>query len=126
MKAIAYNIKNEEKEYIVKANAKKHEFTFISNELNEDTILYSLDKDAVIVHTTHFLSINTLLRLKDLGVKQIISSTDKPSSIIIHQAHEYGLLINHIHGSLTNEKKAQQIIKQLDRSMLLFKIFNSI
>jgi len=116
MKAIAYNIKNEEKEYIVRANAKKHEFTFISNDLNEDTILYSLDKDAVIIHTTHFLNVDTLLRLKNLGVKQIISSTDKPSSTIIHHAHEYGLLINYIHASLNNEKKALQVIKQLDRS----------
>jgi len=116
MKAIAYNIKNDEKECIVKANAKKHEFTFISNELNEDTILYSLDKDAVIVHSTDFLNGDTLLRLKNLGVRQIISNADKPNSIILHQAHEYGILINHIHGSLNNEKKAQQIIKQLDRS----------
>src|SRR5690606_10032012 len=102
MKAITYNIKDEEKEYIVKANAKKHEFTFISNELNEDTILYSSNKDAVIVNTTHFLDVDILIRLKDLGVKQIISCAEKPNSIIIHYAHEYGILINHVHGSLNN------------------------
>lgn len=117
MKAIAYNIKNDEKEYLVKANAKKHEFTFISNEFNEDTLLYSLDKEAVILHNINSLNLDLLVRLKDFGIKQIISRTDKPSSIIIHQAHIHGILINHIHGSLSEEKKAQQIIKQLDRSM---------
>lgn len=115
MKAIAYNIRKQEKEYLVKANAKKHELTFISNELNNDTLIYSLDKEALILYSVNSISPYLFYKLKEFGIKQIISRADKPNSAIIHQAREYGIFINHVHNSLTNEKKAQQIIKQLDR-----------
>jgi len=117
MKAIAYNIRNQEKEHLVKANAKKHELTFISNELNKDTLAFSMDKEAVIIYSINSLSFDLLSSLKDLGVKQIISRTDKPGNDIIQKAHEYKITINYIHNSLSEEKKAQQIIKQLDRSI---------
>jgi ABC-type Fe3+-hydroxamate transport system substrate-binding protein len=115
MKAIAYNIREQEKKYLVKANAKKHEFTFISNELNSDTLIYSLDKEVLILYSVNSMSPDLFYKLKEFGVKQIISRTDKPSDEIINQAREYGIFINHVHNSLTIEKKAQQIIKQLDR-----------
>lgn len=116
MKAIAYNIKNHEKEHLVKANAKKHELTFISNELNKNTLAYSLDKEIVIVSFINSIDFDLLGKLKEFGVKQIISRTDKPGNLIILQALEHGITINYIHNSLSSGKKAQQIIKQLDRS----------
>ena len=39
MKAIAYNIKPEEKEWLIVANYKKHDITIIANSLNEFTII---------------------------------------------------------------------------------------
>ncbi len=115
MKAIAYNIRKQEKEYLVKANAKKHELTFISNELNNDTVIYSFDKEAVILYTVNSLSPELFLKLQEFGVKQIISRADKPSNAIVHLAREYGIFISYVHNSLTDEKKALRIIKQLDR-----------
>ena len=115
MKAIAYNIKKQEKEYLVKANAKKHELTFISNDLNNNTLIYSLDKEALILYSVNTLSPDLLYKLKEFGVKQIISRAGKPNDLIIHQVREYGISLNYVHSSLTNEKKAQQIIMQLDR-----------
>lgn len=115
MKAIAYNIRKQEKEHLVKANAKKHELTFISNELNSDTLIYSLDKEALILYSVNSINPDLFYKLKEFGVKQIISRSGKPNNIIIHQAREYGIFINYVHNSLTDEKKAQQIIKQLDR-----------
>jgi len=117
MKAIAYNIRNQEKEHLVKANAKKHELTFISNELNKDTLAFSLDKEAVILYSISSLTFDLLSKLKELGVKLVISRTDKPGNDIIQKAHEYKIVINYIHNSLSEEKKAQQIIMQLDRGI---------
>jgi len=116
MKAIAYNIRKQEKEHLVKANAKKHELTFISNELNDDTLIYSFDKEALILYSVNSISSELLHKLKDFGIKQIISR-DKPNGVLLNQARNYGIFINHIHNSLTDEKKAQQIIKQLDRRL---------
>lgn len=115
MKAIAYNIKNQEKELLVKANSKKHELTFISNELNQCTIIYSFNKEAVILYSINSLDPDLLGRLKELGVKQIISRTDKPNNNLIQLARKHGIYINYIHNSLSDERKAHLIIKQLDR-----------
>jgi D-lactate dehydrogenase len=56
MKAVAYSIKTFEKEYLAKANQKKHDITLISNPLGPDTVIYAEGKDAVIVFTNDDVS----------------------------------------------------------------------
>jgi D-lactate dehydrogenase len=46
MKAVAYSVKAFEKEFLAKANQKKHDITLISNVLSMDTITYAREKDA--------------------------------------------------------------------------------
>ncbi len=49
MKVVAYSIKSFEKEFLAKANQKKHDITLISNPLSPETTRYAEGKDAVVV-----------------------------------------------------------------------------
>ena len=44
MKAVAYSIKPFEKEFLAKANQKKHDITLISNPLGIETVIYAKGK----------------------------------------------------------------------------------
>ncbi|WP_017257715.1 2-hydroxyacid dehydrogenase [Pedobacter arcticus] len=71
MKAVVYSIKSFEKEYLAKANQKKHDITLISNPLGIDTVGFAQGKDAVIVFTNDDVSAPVIKKLKKLGVKYI-------------------------------------------------------
>jgi lactate dehydrogenase-like 2-hydroxyacid dehydrogenase len=70
MKAVAYSVKPFEKEFLAKANQKKHDITLISNDLSADTVIYAEGKDAVIVLNDD-VNASLIERLADLGVKYI-------------------------------------------------------
>lgn len=71
MKAVVYSIKSFEKEYLAKANQKKHDITLISNPLGIDTVGFAKGKDAVVVFTNDDVSAPVIEKLKNLGVKYI-------------------------------------------------------
>lgn len=71
MKVVAYSIKTFEKEFLAKANHKKHDITLISNPLSLETAAYADGKDGVIVFTNDDLSAPVVNRLADLGIKFI-------------------------------------------------------
>lgn len=71
MKVVAYSIKPFEKEYLVLANKKKHELTFISNPLNVDTAAFAKGKKAVVVFTNDDVSAPVVNLLADMKVKYI-------------------------------------------------------
>nr|WP_294895253.1 2-hydroxyacid dehydrogenase [uncultured Pedobacter sp.] len=71
MKVVVYSIKSFEKEYLAKANQKKHDITLISNPLSIDTIGFAKGKDAVVVFTNDDVSAPVIKKLKSLGVKYI-------------------------------------------------------
>jgi D-lactate dehydrogenase len=71
MKAVAYSIKPFEKEFLAKANQKKHDITLISNSLSLGTTIYAEGKDAVIVFTNDDVSAPVIERLAALGVRYI-------------------------------------------------------
>jgi len=58
MKVVAYSIMPCEKEFLAKANQKKHDITLISNPLSLDTACYAEGKDAVLVNTNDSVSAN--------------------------------------------------------------------
>lgn len=72
MRAIAYNIQPHEKELLTLANGKRHELTLISNELNDQTVLFAQGKDVVMVATAAVLSPAMLGVLKRAGVRKVI------------------------------------------------------
>lgn len=71
MKVVAYSIKSFEKEFLAKANQKKHDITLISNPLTIETAAFAEGKDAAIVFTNDDVSGPVIDMLADLGVKYI-------------------------------------------------------
>lgn len=71
MKAVAYSIKPFEKEFIARANGKKHDITLISNPLGIETASFAAGKDAVLVFTNDDVSAPVINKLAGLGVKYI-------------------------------------------------------
>jgi D-lactate dehydrogenase len=73
MKVVAYSVRAFEKEFLAKANQKKHDITLISNALSMETAAYSSGKDAVVVFTNDDVSAPVINRLADLGIKYIVT-----------------------------------------------------
>ncbi|MGZ3873808.1 MAG: 2-hydroxyacid dehydrogenase, partial [Mucilaginibacter sp.] len=96
MKAVAYSIKPFEKEYLAKANQKKHEITLISNPLSRDTAIYAEGKDAVIVFTNDDVSAPVIEKLAALGVKFIITRSSGTDHIDKDAASKNGIKIANV------------------------------
>ncbi|NOW95402.1 2-hydroxyacid dehydrogenase [Mucilaginibacter sp. SG564] len=93
MKAVAYSIKPFEKEYLAKANQKKHDITLISNPLSPDTAAYAEGKDAVIVFINDDVSRTVIDILAMLGVKYIITRSAGTDHIDKAAAARHGIKI---------------------------------
>lgn len=71
MKAIVYSTQSFEKEFLAKANHKKHDITLISNPLHIDTANFAKGKDAVIVFTNDDVSAPVIEKLEQYNVRYI-------------------------------------------------------
>ena len=71
MKVVAYSIKPFEKEFLIRANRKKHDITLISNPLSAETASFAAGKDAVLVFANDDVSAPVINKLADLGIKYI-------------------------------------------------------
>ncbi len=86
MKVVAYSIKPFEKEFLAKANQKKHDITLISNSLSLATAAYAQGKDAVVIFTNDDASAPVIDKLADMGIKYIATRSagtdqiDKPAA----------------------------------------------
>lgn len=96
MKAIAYSIKNCEKELLVLANEKKHDITFISDRLTEETVSYSKGKDAVLVFSSDDLSEPIIKDLKKIGVKYIVTRSTGMDHIDLAEAEASNIEVENI------------------------------
>ncbi|MCC8424908.1 lactate dehydrogenase [Mucilaginibacter sp. UR6-11] len=122
MKAVAYNIKPFEKEFLAKANQKKHDITLIANPLSLDTIIYAEGKDAVIVFANDDVSALVIKKLADLGIKYIVTRSAETDHIDQGAAAAYQIKIANIPSyplpaeitTLALQEAADQTIKNLD------------
>ncbi len=96
MKAVAYSIKPFEKEYLAKANRKKHDITLISNPLGPDTVIYAQGKDAVIVFTNDDVSAPVIEQLAALGIKFIVTRSAGTDHIDQAAAAAFGIKIANV------------------------------
>ncbi|GAA3990730.1 2-hydroxyacid dehydrogenase [Mucilaginibacter dorajii] len=96
MKAVAYSIKPFEKEYLAKANEKKHDITLISNALSPDTAIYAEGKDAVIVFTNDDVSAVVIEKLAKSGVKYIVTRSTGTDHINKEAAAQFGIKIANV------------------------------
>src|ERR1700744_5969210 len=96
MKAVAYSIKPFEKEFLAKANQKKHDITLISNPLGLDTAIYAAGKDAVIVFTNDDVSAAVIEELAGLGVRFIVTRSAGTDHIDKTAAASFGIKIANV------------------------------
>jgi len=131
MKAVAYSIKPFEKEFLAKANQKKHDITLISNALSLETVIYAKGKDAVIVSGYDDVSEAIIDLLAGFCIKYIATRSGDTDHIDKAAITKYGIklanvpgypLVNHI-GVLTSpvfftieelQLIADQTIRNLD------------
>lgn len=96
MKVVAYSINPFEKEFLIRANQKKHDITLISNALSSDTVAYAKGKDAVLVFTNDDVSENVVNKLADLGVKFIATRSKGADHIDKKAAEKRGIKIANV------------------------------
>lgn len=100
MKVVAYSIKPFEKEFLAKANQKKHDITLISNPLSTETALYAEGKEAVIVFISDYVSAQVINQLADLGVKYIATRSASTDHIDKVAAAARGIKVANVPGCM--------------------------
>lgn len=113
MKAVVYSTQLFEKEFIAKANKKKHDITLISNALNLQTVQFAEGKDAVIVTNQDDLSASVINELKQLDVKYITNRSIDTAHIDKIQASILGIKLANVSDENPQEN-AIQTIENLD------------
>lgn len=93
MKVIAYSVREFEKKYLVKANDKKHDITFIASSLNADTAKYAKGKNAVLVFVNDEVTETVLKQLENLGVNLVITRSAGTDHIDKNAAKKCGIQI---------------------------------
>ncbi|MFD0764362.1 2-hydroxyacid dehydrogenase [Mucilaginibacter lutimaris] len=96
MKVVAYSIKPFEKEFLSKANQKKHEITLISNPLSLETAIYAEGKDAVVVFTNDDVSEKVIDKLAGLGIKYIATRSAGTDHIDRVAAGQHGIKVANV------------------------------
>ncbi len=120
MRVVAYNIKEFEKEYLAKANAKVHDMTFISNPLTLCTIRYAKGKDAVIVSNQDIVDRSILDQLHKLGVQHIVTRSSSLQHIDLCHAKTLNIRIaNILDTDHTPSSIAEQTIMNLSIDKIL-------
>jgi D-lactate dehydrogenase len=96
MKVVAYSVKPFEKEFLAKANQKKHDITLISNALNKHTVMYAEGKDAVVVFTNDDVSEPVIEKLAAMGIKFIATRSVGTDHIDKQAAAKYAIKIANV------------------------------
>jgi lactate dehydrogenase-like 2-hydroxyacid dehydrogenase len=114
MKVVAYSVNPDEKEFLAKANQKKHDITLIFNSLNLDTAIYANGKQAVIVCAGDDVSARVLEKLASMGVKYISTRSTENDHIDKQAAARYGIKLANVPEHSSVKEMAIQTIKNLD------------
>ncbi|MDB5112803.1 MAG: lactate dehydrogenase [Mucilaginibacter sp.] len=115
MKVVAYSVKPFEKEFLAKANQKKHDITLIFNSLSLETAVYAAGKQAAIVFTSDDLSAEVINKLSELGIKYITTCSTGFSHIDKDAAARHGIKLANVPQYTQLQDIAVQTIKNLDR-----------
>lgn len=96
MKVVVYSTRPYEKEFLAKANHKKHDITLISNSLTEETTFYAKGKDAVVVNINDDVSEAIINNLASFGIKYISTRSHSIFHINHLAAHTAHIKIGHL------------------------------
>lgn len=115
MKVVIYSVQPFERVSLALANAKVHDFTLISNPLNEETKSYARGKDVVVVAGGDVLGDKLLVDLKGLGVNKIMTRTKDTSHIDLAAAGQLNIQVaNAPYEDQTPTGLADQVIRNLN------------
>jgi D-lactate dehydrogenase len=114
MKVVAYSVKPFEKEYLAKANQKKHDITLISNPLSVETVAYAAGKNAVIVCAQDDVSAAVIEKLAALNIRFIVSRSKEAGHFDKNAAAAYRIKLANVLSDQLQEI-ADQTISNLDR-----------
>lgn len=109
MKVVAYSIKPFEKEFLAKANQKKHDITLISNSLSLETLVYAEGKDAIIVYTNDDVSEPVIEKLAKAGVRYIATRSASTGHIDKDAAAKYNIKLSNV-PACSPEATAEQAV----------------
>ncbi|MEI5986144.1 MULTISPECIES: lactate dehydrogenase [Sphingobacterium] len=118
MRVIAYNILGPEKEYLAIANAKVHDLTLVTNELNFSTMHYALGKEAVIISERDILDRVMLAELSRIGVKSIVTRSSTTEHIDLDFAGELKMHVANVPFETSLEDIAKRTIQNLTQWMV--------
>jgi len=96
MKVVVYSIKPFEKEFLIRANQKKHEITLISNALSLETVIYAEGKDAIVISANDDASETVINKLADFGVKYIATRSVGTDHIDIDAAENKNIKLANV------------------------------
>ncbi len=119
MKAVAYSVKAYEKEYLAKANQKKHDITLISNPLSAETVSYAKGKDAVIVFEDDDVLLPVIEKLASMGIGFIVIRTTTINPINKETASRFGIKISNVYGGTAGEQLSPQVLQQIADQTIL-------
>jgi lactate dehydrogenase-like 2-hydroxyacid dehydrogenase len=114
MKVVAYSVKPFEKEFLAKANQKKHDITLIFNSLSLETAVYAAGKQAIIVFTSDDVSAPVIDKLAELGIKYITTRSAGFNHIDQHAAALNGIKLANVPEYMQLQDVANQTIKNID------------
>ncbi len=119
MRVIAYSILEQEKELLIKANSKVHDFTFISNPLTMDTMHFVEGKEVIVISERDVLDQQALVNLYHLGVRSVITRTTSTAHIDLSAA---GILRMHVANTPFDDQTpygiATQVVQNLTNWMV--------
>jgi lactate dehydrogenase-like 2-hydroxyacid dehydrogenase len=115
MKVVAYSVKPFEKEFLAKANKKKHDITLIFNSLSLETAVYAAGKQAIIVFTSDDVSAPVIDKLAQLGIKYITTRSTGFNHIDQQAAAMHGIKLANVPEYIQMQDIADQIIKNIDQ-----------
>jgi D-lactate dehydrogenase len=118
MKAIAYNIKSEEKECLILANHKKHDITIIANTLCAETLAFAHGKEALLVFNEDPLDELLIKGLRAQGIKFIATSNASVSHIDVEAAMSEGMKIANVPFAEEDRlamSRMKQVVSNLDK-----------
>jgi lactate dehydrogenase-like 2-hydroxyacid dehydrogenase len=111
MKVVAYSVKPFEREFLAKANKKKHDITLIFNSLSLETAAFAEGKKAVIISDSDDVPADVISKLAELGIKYITMRSAATSHIDKLAAKKYGIKLAN---TPAEQDFAVQTIRNLD------------
>lgn len=113
MKVVAYSIQPFEKEFLARANQKKHDITLISNPLTLETAMYAIGKDAIIIGDQDAVPPAVMEKLAGINIRFIITRSMENGHIDKTAAAQYGIKLANVLSSAP-QQIADQTITSLD------------